>query len=598
MDYREIIGSKFSEPAAVILYKEGDFRILEVNDGYIPELWMNVSLEEYIKKYPKECFDEENLNIFTDAVKRCVSSTTSEDVIVETWRQVFSDCCGYDKICLKSRLILIEKTEEGAVLYEGIRNISNEKRAQDTLEDIEYRYKNASEQINIYNWEYDIRTKEMRPCYRCMRDLGLPALVTNYPEPAIDAGIFPPDYADMYRGFMEKVDRGEKNLEVDIPLTVGRVPFRIKYTTEFDEEGNPVKAFGSATLISDTELGKIKLDNQIISRLAEEIPCIYLLDFTKDEFSIVKQEELMNFEADAKVSDVLSSVASKLDDTSDYEKKKLSDPGLLRSIMFKEGINREFVYKNETDNRWIRVEYHAVERGELSVDKVLLTLSVIDDYRAQKMNADRLIASQKKELEERQQMLLEAVDSANRANEAKTRFFSNVFDIIDMNRIGGEIKELEPSPVCLKELALSCVEIMQVKMDEQNINFRVNLDQMGEDIVLCDKLRFDQILLNLLSNAYKYNITDGSVFLDGRLLSRKDNLTYEIRVTDTGVGIDKDRLEHIFDEAPDGDSIKGGNRHGLSIVKEIITLMNGTIDVISDKGKGSEFRVLLPMKGQ
>ena len=166
MDYREIIGSKFSEPAAVILYKEGDFRILEVNDGYIPELWMNVSLEEYIKKYPGECFDEENLNIFTDAVKRCVSSTTSEDVIVETWRQVFSDCCGYDKVCLKSRLILIEKTEEGAVLYEGIRNISNEKRAQDTLEDIEYRYKNASEQINIYNWEYDIRTKEMRPCYR------------------------------------------------------------------------------------------------------------------------------------------------------------------------------------------------------------------------------------------------------------------------------------------------------------------------------------------------------------------------------------------------------------------------------------------------
>lgn len=100
-----------------------------------------------------------------------------------------SDCRGFNKVYLKSRFVLIEKTDDEAILFEEIHNITNEKQTKDTLEDIEYRYKQASEQINIYNWEYDIATKEMRPCYRCMRDLGLPPLVTNYPEPAIDAGM-------------------------------------------------------------------------------------------------------------------------------------------------------------------------------------------------------------------------------------------------------------------------------------------------------------------------------------------------------------------------------------------------------------------------
>ena len=105
--------------------------------------------------------------------------------------------------------------------------------------------------------------------------------MTNYPEPAIDTDIFPPDYADMYRELMRKVDAGAPELEADIPLTVGRIPFRVKYAMEFDENGNPIKAFGSATLISETGLGHIKLDSQIISTLAEAHRCIYLADFIK-----------------------------------------------------------------------------------------------------------------------------------------------------------------------------------------------------------------------------------------------------------------------------------------------------------------------------
>lgn len=91
-----------------------------------------------------------------------------------------------------------------------------------------------------------IATKEMRPCFRCMRDLGLPPVVENYPEPAIEKGIFPPEVADMYRDWHRQVAEGVPYLEAIMPMTVGRVPFRVRYTTEFDEAGRPVKAYGSA----------------------------------------------------------------------------------------------------------------------------------------------------------------------------------------------------------------------------------------------------------------------------------------------------------------------------------------------------------------
>ncbi len=103
----------------------------------------------------------------------------------------------------------------------------------------------------MYAWEYTIGTKQMRPCFRCMRDLGLPPLVENYPEPAIAAGIFPQDYADMYRDWHRQLEDGVGELEAIIPLTVGRVPFHVRYTTEFDENGKPLKAYGSATLVVD-----------------------------------------------------------------------------------------------------------------------------------------------------------------------------------------------------------------------------------------------------------------------------------------------------------------------------------------------------------
>lgn len=644
MEFDELIHSKYSEPAAILMYSDGQVTIRDVNEAFISELWMNVSKEEFIGPNLGKTFDDADLKFFISAVKKCVDS--GEDQSIETWRRLFSDCCGYDRVCVKSRLILVEKTPDHAIVYEGIRNITNEIKTREMFEDTEYRYKSTLEQVNIYNWEYNIATKEMRPCYRCMRDLGLPAVVKDYPEPAIEAGIFPPDYADMYRDYMHRIDMGQSVPEVDIPLTVGRVPFRIKYTIERDESGNPVKAFGSATLISETELGIVKLDNQIISSLAEEYRCIYLADLSDDTVKVIKEDGVLTLVDDADCSALFDMIAAKLEDVPEGEKSVLRDPGQLKSVVFKESEKREFSYKDATDNRWIRIDYHVIEREGSDVSRILVTASVIDDLAAQKMDADRLIASQKQELEERQTMLLAAIDEANRANEAKTTFFSRmshdirtpmnaitgfsrlakdeidnrenveeyldrivsagdhllslINDILDMSRIESGKMELAPVPVRVKALLNECAEMIRIRMNDNKLNFVVDIDDVGDDVVMCDKLRFSQIIINLLSNACKFTYEEGSVFLQGRILERKEDIVYEIHVKDTGIGMSEEFCEHIWEaytrENTEYVQKTQGTGLGMAIVKNTVNLMNGTIDLKSRPGEGSEFTIILPMK--
>ena len=147
-----------------------------------------------------------------------------------------------------------ETTKQGASPAGAIvQNVTAEKRHYRDLQDSERRFRFASEHANVYAWEYNIGTREMRPCFRCMRDLGLPALLKNYPEPAIEMGIFPADYADMYRDWHRQLEQGVDHLEAIIPLTPGRVPFHVRYTTEYDENGRPLKAYGSATMVVDGE---------------------------------------------------------------------------------------------------------------------------------------------------------------------------------------------------------------------------------------------------------------------------------------------------------------------------------------------------------
>lgn len=242
-----LIFSNYVGGAAIFEYRLGKAEVLRVNQKYLQEICMNLTEKELIESDPFAVFDEENRRIYVETLERAIA--TGEEQECETWRTLSSACCGSETICLRSNIRMIGKSDNSILFYAIIRNITNEKNHYDALQDSEHRFKIASEQVNIYYWEYTVATKEMRPCFRCMRDLDLPPLLTNYPETMFERGIFPMEVYEMYTDWHRQIEKGVPHLEAVIPLTADRIPYRIRYTTEFDENGNPVKAYGSAALV-------------------------------------------------------------------------------------------------------------------------------------------------------------------------------------------------------------------------------------------------------------------------------------------------------------------------------------------------------------
>ncbi len=243
-----LIFSNFVGPAAILSMQGDQVKISRVNEKYVQELYMNSSQQDIVVTDFLDCFDEENRNIYLQMLERAKTSAREEEC--ETWRNLRSNCCGESSICIRTSVRVIAKGPAAILFYAMIRNVTVEKKELENYKSQEKKFRHAVEHAKVYFWEYTIATKEMRPCFRCMRDLGLPAVVQNYPEPLIESGIFPADYADMYRDMMKKIDGGAPELEVYIPLTSARIPFIIRYTTEFDSVGNPIKAFGSATMVN------------------------------------------------------------------------------------------------------------------------------------------------------------------------------------------------------------------------------------------------------------------------------------------------------------------------------------------------------------
>ena len=242
-----LIFSNYVGGAAIFDYHNGRLEILRVNKKYLREMGMNLTEKDIIETDLLATLDEENKKIYIDMLNRAVE--TMEEQECDTWRTMFSPCCGEERVCIRSSVQVIGKSEDSYLFYAMIHNVTNEMKHYMEILESERRFKIASEQVNIYYWEYNVATKEMRPCFRCMRDLGLPQVLTNYPESAYELGVFPPEVHDMYRDWHRQIEKGVKELEAVIPLTENRIPFRVRYTTEFDEAGRPIKAYGSAALV-------------------------------------------------------------------------------------------------------------------------------------------------------------------------------------------------------------------------------------------------------------------------------------------------------------------------------------------------------------
>ena len=185
---------------------------------------------------------------------------------------------------------------------------------------------------------------------------------------------------------------------------------------------------------------------------------------------------------------------------------------------------------------------------------------------------------------------------------SSTHLLSLINEILDMSRIESGIVKLEENVVHLPDVLHELRTIIQGQVDAKQQNLYIDtLDVIHEDIVT-DKLRLNQILLNIVGNAIKYTDCGGNI--DVRIAekpcAKTGYKTYIFSIKDSGMGMSPDFAEHVFDafSRERTSTVSGiqGTGLGMSITKNIVDMMNGTITVESELGKGSEFVVTVDFK--
>ena len=366
--------------------------------------------------------------------------------------------------------------------------------------------------------------------------------------------------------------------------------------------------------------------DELFSKLSVNVDDVFLMVDAKDlrvEYVSPNIEKLVGI-SEQQVFDDIHEIEHLLrTDESEPILDQLSDilPGEQRLW------DREYIHQITGEELWFRVAAFCTDiQGEA---KYILDLS--DRTKDKKIN----------------QKLADAVHTAENANRAKTIFLNNmshdirtpmnaimgftdiamkyhpkpevenclqkiressehlltlINDVLDISRIeSGKIK-FAPISVDIVEVTDTVLSIMYGFLSNRNITFHTHLAIPETRYVLADAVRIREVLVNILGNAVKFTGDGGSITFTSDYLPGADDrhMIVRYRVTDTGVGMTKEFLKHIFDEFSQEESSARthykGSGLGMAISKRYVDLMGGNISVESEKGKGSTFTVELPLE--
>ncbi|MGN1015823.1 MAG: ATP-binding protein, partial [Faecousia sp.] len=292
--------------------------------------------------------------------------------------------------------------------------------------------------------------------------------------------------------------------------------------------------------------------------------------------------------------------------------------------------DREYIHQGTGETRWFHAT--ALCREIQSEKKYILVLS--DRTKDRKIN----------------QELADAVNAARSANQAKSTFLSNmshdirtpmnaiigfatlaaanakneekvkdylskilsssnhllslINDILDMSRIESGKINLEEQEANLSDIFHDIKTIISGQIHAKQLELYMDIMDVTNEDVFCDKTRLNQVLLNLLSNAIKFTLPGGTVSVRVAQLPKapEGKGLYEIRVKDNGIGMSREFAQHIFEpferERSSTVSRIQGTGLGMAISKNIIDMMGGTIEVRTEQGKGTEFVIRLALRLQ
>ncbi len=196
------------------------------------------------------------------------------------------------------------------------------------------------------------------------------------------------------------------------------------------------------------------------------------------------------------------------------------------------------------------------------------------------------------------------LDYLGKIGQSSNHLLSLINDILDMSRIESGKVNIKEKPENLAEILHSLRDIIQADIHSRQLEFFIDTVDVIDENIYCDRLRLNQVLLNILSNAMKFTPPGGTVSMriTERTVSRTGYASYEFCIKDTGIGMSPEFVKTIFEpftrEHSSTVSNIQGTGLGMAITKTIVDMMGGVIVVHSEESKGSEFIVTLDLRLQ
>ena len=193
----------------------------------------------------------------------------------------------------------------------------------------------------------------------------------------------------------------------------------------------------------------------------------------------------------------------------------------------------------------------------------------------------------------------QVLDYLKKISTSSQHLLSLINDVLDMSRIESGKVKIDEKAVHLPDLVHDVRSIIQPNVSAKRLSLFIDTIDVENEDIITDPLRLNQILLNILSNAIKFTPTGGTISL--RIAQKngapKGRGCYEFRIKDNGIGMSEEFQKHIFEafSREESSTVSGiqGTGLGMSITKNIVDLMGGTIALTSEPGKGTEFIVTL-----
>ena len=314
------------------------------------------------------------------------------------------------------------------------------------------------------------------------------------------------------------------------------------------------------------------------------------------------------------------------------------DKEMLRQFSSADTLKKELAEKKLN-----YINYRALENGEITYFQIKVvragTWSINHGIVMGFRSVDEEIRNEMKQ----KNLLEDALMQANKANKAKSVFLSNmshdirtpmnaivgftnlaithidnkelieeylkkimtsgnhllslINDVLDMSHIESGKIHLEEKPCSLPDILHGLYNILQADIHAKQLELQIDTVDVFDEDIYCDKLRLNQVLLNLLSNSVKYTGAGGmvSMRITEKAGAPKGYANYEFSIRDNGIGMSQEFVEHIFEpfEREKNSTISRiqGTGLGMAITKNIVDMMNGSIHVKSKQGVGTEFTV-------